>query len=48
MMGIKTDLMSTQKDECFEKPRSMGRALWIWYILLATERGTSCFLFALK
>lgn len=48
MMGIKTDLMSTQKQECFVKPRSMGRALWICYIVLATEKGTSCFLFALK
>lgn len=48
MMGIKTDLVSTQKHEGFVKPRSMERALWIWYIMLATEKGTSCFLFALK
>lgn len=39
LTGIKTDLVSTQKHKSVVKPWSTGRALWIWYIVLATEKG---------
>lgn len=48
MAGIKTDLVLTQKHKSVVKPWSMGRALWIRYTVLATEKGKKLFFVCLE